>query len=84
MLDVFFTPDDLAKRWKCRAAHVRELIGQGKLVATNVALNPKGGKPRWRISPEAVEVFELLRSTAPAAVKQRAPRRKAEGIIEFF
>ena len=53
-----FTPDEVAKRWKCSAAHVRNLITNGELEAFRL-----GGK-LLRIKASAIEDYERCQSTS--------------------
>jgi transposase len=59
-------------------------IRDGSMTAVNVARRP-GGKPRWRITPEALQTFELLRSAQPVEVKPRRRRkRESANVVEFY
>ncbi len=75
------TPPDVAEQYGVNAGKVLGWIRTGELRATNVAANLLG-RPRWRISPADLAVFEQRRS-AITPPKSR-PRRKAVGVIEFF
>lgn len=52
-------------------------IASGELRAINVGREPGKKKPRWRISEEALQEFELLRSTEPKRTTKPARRKKA-------
>ena len=73
----YLTPPAIAKRYGVKPAKVLAWIRNGELVAINMA-ERSGGRPRWHVSPEALEAFELRRSSRPAprAVRQKQPARK--------
>jgi excisionase family DNA binding protein len=58
-------------------------IRNGELRAINVGRRPGTKKPRWRVTPEALATFVLLRSPAPPAPK-RQRRRKHDQTINFY
>ena len=74
MLSTTYAPKDIAQRWGCKADKVLALIATRELIAVNVATNRTGGKPRWRITPEALAEFERSRTTLPKPVA--VPRRR--------
>jgi excisionase family DNA binding protein len=78
-----YTVADLTERFGVGEHTVLAWIRSGELKAMNVGRTLGGKKPRWRISAEAVESFELRRTPAPAPVKARRKRRDAS-VIEFF
>ena len=75
------TPPEVADLYAVNANKVLGWIRSGELRATNVAASLIG-RPRWRISPADLAVFEQRRS-AITPPKSR-PRRKAVGVIQFF
>ena len=83
MIDVALSPPEFAKRYGVNADKVRAWIKSGELRAVNVATNRSVGRPRWRITPEAAEAFELVRS-AVAVKPQRRKRKRNENVIDFF
>ena len=79
------TPADVAERLNCRPSKVRDLINSGQLPAINAALNPRGKKPRWQITMDALEAFERGRMTRTPAVATARPRKQAGlEVIQFF
>ena len=58
-------------------------IKTGELRAINVGRKPGAKKPRWRITHEALEAFELTRTATPLPAKARRRRQPAE-VIEFY
>jgi len=77
-----FTPEQIAQRYGISPDKVRGWIVRGELAAVNVVAR-LGGKPRWRISAEALEQFERARAPVPV-VKVERRRKSKEGVIEFF
>ncbi len=77
----YLTPPEVAEQFRVNSTKVLMWICSGELRATNVAASLIG-RPRWRISPADLAVFEQRRS-AITPPKSR-PRRKAVGVIEFF
>jgi excisionase family DNA binding protein len=63
------TVGEVAARWRCRPATVRELVRSGKLPAIQI-----GG--RVRIAPEAVREVEQ----GTLAVRPARPRRRKERV----
>ncbi len=84
MLSVTHSPAEIAIRWGCKVDKVLTLIGSGELVAINVATNRNGGKPRWRISPEALDDFERGRTTQPKLKPVTRRRKTKTEVIKFF
>lgn len=66
------SPPAVAKKYGIKVDKVHAWIASGELEAVNVAERPNG-RPRWRISPEALQAFERRRSSrpAPASTKRR-------------
>jgi Helix-turn-helix domain len=56
-------------------------IRTGELAAINVSTDPSS-RPRWRLSPEAIDEF-LARRRAQQPVKTQR-KRKMAGVIEFY
>jgi excisionase family DNA binding protein len=57
-------------------------IKSGQLQAINVGRTPAGKRPRWRITQQALEEFELARSSSSPT--NRIRRKKVPDIIEFI
>jgi hypothetical protein len=66
---------DLCRRWKVGADKIHTFIRRGELVAVNVATN-LSARPQWRVTREAVELFERRR-TSPPPPKPSRQRRQA-------
>jgi excisionase family DNA binding protein len=58
-------------------------IRAGELRAVNVTRRPGAGKPRWRITQEALAAFEQRRTPTPVAPQTRRRKRPAD-VIEFY
>lgn len=56
------------------ARGVRDLIARYELRAYDVSQRPDSGKPRWRITPEAIADFKDKRENRPT---DQPPRRRA-------
>jgi hypothetical protein len=83
MAETALTPPDLAKRLGVNCHKILLWIASGELQAVNVATRPTG-QPRWRITPAAIEAFELRRSSQPAPRQTRRHRTRSPEIKEFF
>lgn len=70
----WLTPPQFARQLGVSSEKVLLWIRNGELRAVNVA-DRMAGRPRWRLSPEAIEEFLRRRqSTAPAAPQPQARR----------
>ena len=80
----WLTAPELARRWGVAHDKVLTFIRNGELQAVDLC-SKRGGRPRWHISPEAVEAFERARSAQPRPTTspRRRPKRD-DGVIEFF
>ena len=58
-------------------------IRDGELRAINVGRSPNGKKPRHRVTQQALEAFELCRTTSPPPTQTRR-RRKPANVIEYY
>lgn len=74
---------DITERYGVSEHTVLAWIRSGELRAINVGRCLGSKKPRWRITQEAVEAFEQLRTVPPPV--PRTPRRKRPTeVIEFY
>ncbi len=80
----YTTPPELAKQWGVAVNKVLGFIDTGELVAINLATSRKG-RPRWKISAQAIADFELRRQSLPAspAAPRRAKKQPASRVIQF-
>lgn len=70
----WLTPPQVAERLGIDAARVRGWIMRGELAACDLS-ERQGGRPRWRVSPDALDSF--LRRRAAVAPAQPVRRRRA-------
>jgi hypothetical protein len=78
------TPPQYAKDIGVDPAKVIAWIKRGELRAMNVATNTNG-RPRFRISLEAIVEFEERRSARQPVKPVRRKRKKQEsGFVEYF
>jgi excisionase family DNA binding protein len=78
----YLTPPEIARRYRVKPSKVVRWIKSGELVGVDVA--DRGSKrPRFRVSPEALEKFLAARSTRkPEQVARR--RRTPEPLVDYF
>lgn len=81
----WLTPPQLARERGIRVSHILKWIHSGELEAVNLALK-RNGRPRWRISAEALKDFERRRSNVAvlAPTRSRLGRRDHAGVVEWF
>ena len=60
----FYTPPQVAKRFRVHAAKVLGWINRGELRAVNIA-DREGGRARWRIASESLDDFLRRRESSP-------------------
>lgn len=73
---------DIQERYGVGEHTVLGWIKAGDLTAININ-RVLGRRPKYRITPEALEAFELLRTVQTAAPRKRA-RRKREEEISYY
>jgi excisionase family DNA binding protein len=74
---------DLCERYAVSEHTVLGWIRSGELRAVNVGRRSGAKKPRWRITQEALEVFELARTATPPPPRMGRRKRPAD-VIEFY
>jgi excisionase family DNA binding protein len=57
-----YTVRELCERYGVTVTTVLWWINRGELAAINVGRRPGARKPRWRITKEALDAFEVLRT----------------------
>ena len=75
-------PPQVAERFGVDPHKILGWIRRGELRAVNVATST-GGRPRFRISPADLAIFEASRAAGPQPKITRR-RRKDPSVIEFF
>ena len=78
----YFTPPEIAASRGIGVAKVLHFIHSGQLAAINMARDPNG-RPRFRVSIEALRAFEESRQVRPEP-RPRQRRRRRQDIIEYF
>jgi hypothetical protein len=74
---------DVAERY-CVCDHtVLGWIKRGELRAINVGRHLNARKPRWRITEQALQEFERLRTPTPPMPRLSRRKRPAE-VVEFY
>ena len=71
----YLSPPMIAKNYGVKPAKVLAWIASGELIAIDVA-ERRGGRPRWRVSPESLEAFQRRRSSRPAPAVTRRRRER--------
>ena len=77
-----FTTSDLMERWKVTRDTVLDHIHSGKLKAIDVGRSPN--RPSWRISAEAVEIFEQASESEAWNAPPPKRRKRSREVTEFF
>ncbi|MFA9477115.1 helix-turn-helix domain-containing protein [Phycisphaerales bacterium AB-hyl4] len=81
----YLSPPAYAKLLGCNVSKVLAWIGDGQLEAIDVSTRPGIGRPRWRISSEAIERFERRRSSLTTNATQRTtPRRRRQRAVPQY
>jgi hypothetical protein len=80
----YTTPRELAERYRTDVHCILAAIKSGELRALNLA-HPGSRRPRWRISPEALEAFEAARTSRPPVKAERRRRAvRMANVIQFI
>jgi transposase len=73
---------DICERFAVGEHTVLGWIRRGELRAIDVS-RKQGGRPKWRVTPQALDVFELARTATPPPPRTRRKRPQAD-VIEFY
>ena len=73
---------DLCDRFAVGEHTILGWIKSGELKAVDVSRR-LGGRPKWRITPEALAAFEELRTPTPPAPRTRK-RRSQENVTAYY
>lgn len=84
MADRALTVRNLVERYSVTEHTILGWIRSGELKAINVGRKPGAKKPRWRITPEALETFEILRQSEAPPQQKRRRRNHHQNVIEFY
>lgn len=82
MNDRALSVKDICERYSVGEHTVLGWINRGEIRAINVSRH-RGAKPRWRVTAEALQAFELSRTPSPPPPQTRRKKRSAE-VIEFY
>lgn len=77
------TPPEVARRFGVASDKVLHWIHTGQLRAVNTAHDPTG-RPRFRVSVEALRQFEESRMTRPPIKRRRRRREAVAAGKEYF
>ena len=69
------TPPELAREWGVSPEKVRAFIEAGELPAKNMATDPNGRRPRYKIRAEDARRFEASRQVVPTEINIRSTKR---------
>ncbi|KKM84522.1 hypothetical protein LCGC14_1298360 [marine sediment metagenome] len=83
MCDRTRTVKELTERYGVGEHTVLAWIRSGELRAFTVGRSLGAKKPRWRITAEALEAFELSRTPIPPPPRTRRRKRQA-AVTEFY
>lgn len=74
---------DLTERYGVGEHTVLGWIHRGELKAIDVS-RQRGGRPKWRVTAESLEAFELSRTPTPPAPRTRRRKRQPAEVVEFY
>jgi len=83
-LSQWLTLSQIAASRQVKQQFLSAEIRAGRLRAVDVSSNPGSGRPRWRISPEALAAWEASRTCSPPEPRTRRRRRKDPALVEYF
>lgn len=80
----YLTPRDVAELYGTNETKILSWIKSGELRAIDVSAR-RGERPRWRISPQALEQFEAARSSQPtvATPPRSRTQKRPKGWVEY-
>ena len=73
---------DLCERFAVGEHTVLGWIRRGELRAIDVSRN-RGARPKWRITQDALDAFEQLRTPTPPPPKMQR-RKRPSAVIQFY
>ena len=78
----WLTAAQVARTLRVNSDKIRSWIRSGELAAVDVSQSP-GGKPRWRITPDALNEFAERRAAVVAPSSVRHHRGRGD-VTEYF
>ncbi|MGE0378866.1 MAG: helix-turn-helix domain-containing protein [Planctomycetaceae bacterium] len=79
-----YTVRDVQVRYDVTEHTVLGWIRNGELKALNVGTAPGKKKPRWRITQEALDEFELLRASQAPPPPRKRRKRQSTDTMKFY
>lgn len=82
----WMTPPQVGRQLRVKPERIVGWIRSGELAAVDVSSRPGVGRPRYRISPEALDEFLKRRAAGRQAKPAKRPKRRqpAAGVIQFY
>jgi hypothetical protein len=81
----FISLNAVAQRYGRRHEWAKALVDAGELRAVNLAVDPRGKRPRLFVHVDEIERFERARSTTPVPEPTRRPRRtRSDDDVSYF
>ncbi len=81
-MSTYHSPADVAAALRTKVDRVYDHINSGQLTAVNIA-QQRGGRPRWRISDEALDQFLRSRQSVKPAPATRK-RKRPQSVTQYF
>ena len=78
-----FSVKDMCERYRVGEHTVLVWIHNGELAAIDVS-RQSAGKPKWRITQDALTAFEISRTATPAPPRAGRRRKPPADIVEFY
>jgi len=75
---------NVCERYGVSEHTVLHWLHSGQLKAVNVGRDLGAKKPRWRVSQEALDAFEALRTPTPQPPRVRRRKKRPTDVIEFY
>jgi len=79
-----YSVKDIQARYVVSQHTVLHWLTTGQMKGINVGRDPGKKKPRWRITQEALDAFEALRTPTPSAPRTRRRNKQASDVVEFY
>lgn len=76
-----FTLKQFAERYGIDPKQAQGYIRDGHLAAIDISSNPGTGRPRWRITEQAIERFESSRTKNSTSADKPSRRRSARRTV---
>jgi hypothetical protein len=80
----YLSPPEYARRLGVKPSKVIAWIRSGELRSLDASSRPGVGRPRFRISPDAIVEFENRRGVQPAPAPRRRRNKQRNGVVQYF